>query len=912
MNNLYKGKAKNISAWWYLPLFVLLTYHLQSFATYNGTQYYHYQNIVDTPPPVVKPTEINNTNLKNKPKSTPTATFGEEKKKTIDSTYLHVTDTFTFKKSKDTLDAPIIYHADDSMVIDVPGEKMYLYGKVSSVKYSDNNLSAPEIEFDNKTSLVSAYLKKDSTGKAISYPYYESAEFKSVSDTIRFNMKNGRGLTKGTYTKQGDMFVYGRVIKKVDTSAFYAYKTRFTTCNLDTPHFAFVSNMAKFVNKKWAYTGPVHPEFEGVPIPISLPFGIFPLSQGRRSGLLAPSFTADAIRGLALENLGYYRIINQNWDVITRGTLYSYGSWNLSVNPRYYKRYHYQGSFSIDIQSLRPLDEAKSTTRRLTWTHSADTKARPGVTFSANVNISSTKFNQQRANSPQLNFQNQLGSTISYSKAWKNKPYSITINGNHSQNNVTKNTQLNLPDVAFTVSPQYPFKRKEQIGEIKWYENIAIGYNGSARSVTSFIDTAGKIGTQILDNLTYGAQHNIPITLSLPPLGVLQISPGVSYQESWFQQKLEQQYNNVTRKMDTVSLSKGLYTTRNISFNLGMSTRIFGMIGFKPSSRVKAIRHEVRPSFSLNYTPNINEKNYYSSRISPTERVSKSYFEGNRGGGTIYSNIRNGGMSFGIDNNVSMKIKSKADTSAASDKKITLIDGFSISSAYNFLQDSFQLSNIGMNARTNLFDKINISAQANFDPYQFDENGKRLKKLVWANKPLSLGNLLSAGISMQTSFKGGDKNKKTVTERLNERNTANAADIQGRDEEQRDANYIQNNPAEFADFEIPWSIDLSYSLTLSKMYQNGVLEKKISQGTTFNASANLTPRWKIGANGTYDITNKKLGQISMYLTRELHCWQMAINISQSDRNRFFSINISPKSSILRDLKINRTRSFNDL
>ncbi len=912
MKHLYKGKAKYISAWWYLPLFVLLTYHLQSFATYSNGQFNNIHTVIDTPPPVLKNIDTTLPKLKKKPEEKRGPSFGEEKQKPVDSSFIPNTDTFTFKKSKDALDAPINYHADDSMVIDVPGEKMYLYGKVSSIKYSGNNLSAPEIQFDNKTNLVSAFLKKDSTGKAISYPYYESDDTKTVADTIRVNMKNGKGSTKGTYTKQGDFFVYSDNIKKVDTAVFYALKTRFTTCNLDTPHFAFVSNMAKFVNKKWAYTGPVHPEFEGVPIPISLPFGIFPLSQGRRSGLLAPSFTADAQRGLALENLGYYRIINDNWDVVTRGTLYSYGSWNLSVNPRYYKRYRYQGNLTIDLQNFRPLELPKSLTKRLSWSHSSDNKARPGVTFSANVNISSTKYNRQLPNNPQQNFNNQLGSSISYSKQWKNKPYNITLNANHNQNNVTGLTQLDLPTVAFTITTQYPFRKKEQVGESKWYENIGIGYQGSAKSITSFIDTLGNVGDQVLKNISYGAQHIIPITLSLPPLGPLQIAPSVSYQETWFQQKVEEQYNVNFNKIDTVSLQQGLYTARSLSFGIGMSTRIFGMIGFKPKSKVKALRHEVRPSLNMYYTPNVNEKNYYTSQISATQKISKSYFQGSKIG-TPYSNIRNGGLSFGIDNNISIKVKNKNDTSATADKKITLLDGLSITSAYNFLADSFQLQNFNLSARTNLFDKININAQANVDPYSYTAEGVRLKKMAFGNK-LSLGNLLNASIALQTSFKGGDKNKKTVNERLNQPNGINAADLAGQDEFQREANYIQNNPAEFVDFEIPWSIDLSYSFSYTKQFKKGNTEdvKPFTQGTTFNASANLTPRWKIGANGTYDITNKKLGAITMYLSRELHCWQMSININQSNRSNSFNINISPKSPILRDLKINRSRSFNQL
>ncbi len=911
MNNRNKGKAKNILTWWCLPLLILLTYHFNSYAKLTNHGYLFTHPIVDTPPPVKVKVDSIKIPLKQKSDSFRIPSISEEKKIVTDSNaFTQIVDTFSFRRSKDSLDAPVVYHADDSMVIDVPGEKMYLYGKVSSIKYQDNNLSAPKIEFDQKSSIISAFLTKDSTGKAISYPYFEQADTKTVSDTIRVNMKTGKGITKGTYTKQGEMFVYGEKIKKVDTSVFYAYRTRFTTCNLDTPHFAFISKKAKFINKKWAFTGPVHPEFEGVPLPISLPFGIFPLSQGRHSGLLAPSFIADAQRGLALENLGYYKIISPNWDVITRGTLYSYGSWNLNFNPRYYRRYRYQGNFTMAFQNFKPLDQPKTTTIQITWTHTADTKARPGVTFSANVNAGSSKYNQQLPNSPIQNFNNQLSSSITYAKVWKNKPYNISVSANHNQNNVSRLTNLNLPDIAFNVNTLYPFRKKEPIGDSKWYENLGIGYQGNTKTLSSFYDTAGSIGSQLADNLKYGAQHNIPISLSLPPLGPLQLAPFVSYQETWFQQRLVRSYNALLGKDDTISLKKGLYTARQVSFGVGASTRIFGMFGFGKNSRIKAIRHEMRPNISFNYTPNVNEKNYYYTKVSATETRQVSFYE-NGGIYSPYSNQRSGGISFGLDNNVSMKVKDKSDTSAKADKKISLLDGLSITSGYNFLADSLKLQQIGVSARTNLFEKVNISADARFDPYEVDNTGRTINKYVWANKPISLGRLTSASLALQTSFKGGDKTKKTATERLNQITPSDNGITQ--DEYQQDAAYIQNNPAEFADFEIPWSIDLSYSFSLSKNFDvtTSNFKSNITQGITFNASANLTPKWKVGANGSFNITDKQLGVLSMFLSRDLHCWQMNITLSPVGRSRFFTINISPKSAILRDLKINRTRTFTD-
>ena len=897
MNYRNKGKAKNILAWSCLLLFILLTVHFSGFAYHTGI-FTGVLAVRDTPPPVIKRAD-----------SFHLPTIKENNKPVVADTEFRVTaDTFHFKGSKDSLNSPVVYHADDSMVIDVPAEKMYLYGKSSSVHYEDNNLSAPEIQYDQRLNVMSAYLKKDSTGKVISYPYYTQSDFKSVSDTIRFNMKTGKGLTKGTYTKQGEMFVYGDKIKKADSSTFFALGTRFTTCNLDTPHFAFVAKKAIFINKKWAYTGPVHAEFEGVPIPIPLPFGIFPLTQGRHSGLLAPSIAADEQLGLSLQHLGYYKIFSPNWDMTTRANIYSYGSYLLTFNPRYYRRYHYQGNIGLNIQKTQPLDQLSNKSYAINWSHNADTKARPGVNFTANVNAASSKYNSQVAGNPGLNFTNQLSSSITYSKVWKNKPYNISISANHNQNTLQRLINLNLPDVAFNVNTLYPFRRKEPIGEYKWYENLGIAYNGAAKSQTSFYDTAGHIFNQISNNLQYGAHHNLPISLSLPSLGVIQLSPGMSYEETWYETKLRQTFDSARNKFDTLSLQRGFFTARNMSFNLSATTRIFGLFAFGKNSRVKAIRHEIRPTVSLAYTPNLNAHNYYRTKLDASGTVGDMYFFDSRLY-SAYSNKKFAGLTYSIDNNITMKLRNKSDTSTSADKKVSLLDRLNISGSYNFL-DSLKFSPISVSASTNLFNKINMSATANFDPYQTDISGHRVNKLVWARKPISLGNLLYANIALQTSFKGGDKSKKTPLQNLNQGPLAPGVTL---DEYQQEATYIQNNPSEFVDFSIPWSVDLSYSFLISRAFDvtRGGFRSTTTQGITFNTSANLTEKWKLGFNGSLDVTTRQLGVISGYLSRDLHCWQLGVNITRTAYSRFFSINISPKSPILRDLKINRTRSFTD-
>ena len=906
MSDSSKGKSILSFNWVLTALLLILTFF--NLAA-NSSKTFHYSsslNTIDSPPQKIIGTNgfLGRNRIDTPPVKTPMIIDSLLSEK--DSTFI-IKDTMSLKLSADTLEAPVKYHADDSAVVDIPNEKMYLYGTVSSIKYADNDLSAPQIEYDQKTNLVKAFLRKDSTGKVISYVSYKQGDFISVMDSITLNMKTQRGITKGTYTQQGEMYVYGEKIKKINDDIFYAFNSRFTTCNLDTPHFAFVSKRIKFINDKWAFSGPVHPEFEGVPVPIILPFGIYPLAQGRHSGILAPEFTANNSYGLGLENFGYYKILSPYWDATIRGSLYSYGGWQANLAPRYFKRYRYQGNFSLNVLNMKELDEKANRSFQVNWAHNMDNKARPGVSFRANVNAGSTQYNNFLPNRPQQNFQNNLSSTIAYQKNWKDKPFNLSLNAGHDQNSVTRQINVTLPEVVFNVNTLYPLRRKERIGDLKWYENLGIGLTTNAKSITKFFDTA-KVLNQAGQNLEYGVNHSVPITLSLPPLGVLQIAPSVTYQEAWYQKKSIQTWNSITKQIDTVS-TDGFFTARDMSFGIGVSTRIFGLFSFKKNKNIKAIRHEIRPTISANYKPDFTGS---ASRIVQYDTSGRKQQYSIYSTNTIarpFSPGRFGGLSFSVDNNLSMKVRDKKDTAGAT-KKISLIDGFSLSGGYNFLEDSFKLSPISLRAFTTLFEKVSITAGGNLDPYQFNNEGYRIDKLMLANNPLRLGFLNDVNLQISSSFRGGDGKKGLTPTQANMRPPDGYDPNIPLDEYQQEAAYITNNPGEFADFSIPWTFDFGYSFTLTRRrLPNAKIETQPSQNINFNASANLTPKWKIGGNGSYNISQKELGLLTMYLSRDMHCWQMNINVSPVGRYRSFNISISPKSAILRDLKVNRTRSF---
>ena len=811
--------------------------------------------------------------------------------------------------SKDSIDAPVNYNATDSGVMIMATKEFFLYGDAKT-EYRTSQLEAANIVYDQQTQNIRAYGAKDTTGSPLSNPKFLEGDIVSVNDSIYFNMKSGKGLTKNTNFQQGEIFVNANTMKKVSKDVAFAYKARFTTCNLDDPHFAFRTNKMKIITDKIGVSGPTFPEFEGVPFPIGIPFGIFPLATGRHSGLMAPAFSTSEDFGLGFEGLGYYKVLSDNFDATVRTNIYSYGGWNLNLNSKYIMRYKYMGNFNLSLQNTKMLNRNAAINQEYTggrtfminWTHSMDQRARPGTSFSANVNFGSTKYNRMLLNNPFQNYQNQISSSISYTKNWDNK-YNLSVNLNHNQNNNLGLVNMSLPNINFNAITIYPFQSKDQIGAGKWYEKLGIGYNGSFQNQLSFYDSALNF-RKLLDTMQWGAQHSIPISLSLPSLGPITVTPGISFEEKWFGQQSIKTWNNKTRQVDT-SITRGFYRASNMSFSLGTASRIFGTYKFKKNSTVQAIRHEVRPSISMSYTPDLAASYHYTTQIDSTGRNYRfSKYDGGIGGG--YSEGTFGGMGFGVDNLLEMKMKDKKDTTEGAFKKVKLIEGFGFNSSYNFLADSFALGNFNIYMRTTLFDKLNITSNLTMDPYQTDQQGFRVNKLDIDPTKLKFGNITSGGLSFSTSFKS-----KSTDGKESKQKDIPIDPFMTPDEQQRQLQYAKSNPAEFTDFNIPWSLTLSYSFQFSRYMKPDYSGFQINtySSLNFNGDFSITPKWKLGGTGYIDVAKRSVQQLSMFITREMHCWQLAINVTPIGLYKSFSITVNPKSGILRDLKINRSRTF---
>lgn len=834
-----------------------------------------------------------------------------------DSSSTIQTDTVRPKLSKDSLTSPVFYKAQDSIVMFVKRKQFYLYNK-ADVKYEQTNLTGQTMDFDQASGILTSRMGIDTAGKPFDKAVLNDGSTSSEMDSVKYSFNTGKAMIFQTRAQYGEGFIHSQKVKKQPDNTVFGFRNGYTTCNLDTPHFAFRARKIKVIPDKLVVSGPANLEIEGIPTPLFIPFAIFPISHGQRTGLLPPQYVVNQQKGIGLENGGYYFGLGEYLDLTLRADVYSYGSWGVTMSPTYRKRYKYNGGLNLSFANSRfgdpQVKEEFTTSRdfRVTWSHSMDGKARPGTNFSASVNFGTVSYNRFNVIDPRARLNNNMSSSINYSKSWVGKPYNLTVAANHNQNNLDGQMNLNFPDAAFTVNTIYPFQAKEMAGTPRWYEKIGISYNNNLRNNIKFVDSSfGR--PSMFDKLQAGMQHQIPVSFSIPIMRNLTLTPSINYTEKWYIRKQILDYNEQARKFDT-TFEKGFYTSREASSGVSLSTALYGMYAMRnKKAKVQAIRHVMRPTIGVNYSPDLASKDYYMVTVPLTDSTTRqerySYYDGAPFGPSS-SNVF-GGISFGLDNNLEMKVRSDKDTSGF--KKIKLLDGFGFNSSYNLVADSFKLSNFSLYARTNLFDKVNISAGGTIDPYQVDRYGYRINRYMWQDGSTSIGRLTNANINISTSFQSQDKKSKEKQQQKEELAESEESPDAMLEESRRQAELMRANPGDYVDFDIPWRLDLSYSLNYSRSRTVDRLRDTtiFTQFLGFSGDFSLTPKWKISMTSGFDFRLKQISYTTLTVSRDLHCWQMNINLVPFGSYRQFSITINPKAGILRDLRINRTRQFLD-
>ena len=841
---------------------------------------------------------------------------------TADSTMMADTlaqdSTAGYKEPSAFLDDPISGKNSDSLVYDVRNKMVYIYNQ-GDISYQTSNLKADYMRIDMDQKMIYAYGKPDSLeGKPIiTKPEFTEGGASYKMDTISYNLGSKKAKIKGVATQQGDGWLVGGSVKKMTDNTINIQHGKYTTCEeTDHPHFYLAMTKAKVIPGKKVITGPAYLVMEDVPIYfLGIPEGFFPINMGPKSGLLMPSYGEEYTKGFFLRDLGYYFTMGDHADLALRGGFYTLGSWEVSAAARYIKRYKYTGSFNIDYSNIKTgekgePDYLKQSNFRIQWTHSQDSKANPGSTFSASVNFATSGYSRYSATNLNDILSTQTNSSISYSKNWAGTPFSLSANMAVSQNSQNKSIAITLPTIVFNVSRFYPFKRKEKTGKDRWYEKISMQY--TAKLTNSVNTTESEIFTKkTLDNMRNGIEHTLPISASFNLFNYINVSPNFNYKERWYFKRVEMKWNPVTNQTDTLPTQYGFYRLYDYQLSLSASTTVYGMYDFtkkKRDRKIQAIRHTLTPSIGFSYAPDFTDQKYgyYRTRqVDSTGRtMTYSPYSGNAYG--VPSGGRAMSMNFSLSQNLEMKVLSKRDTSGV--KKIKLIDELRISGSYNFLADSMGLSNIPISFRTTLFGNFGINLSMTLDPYKVTPEGKRYNKISFP------GRVVSTGWSFGYTFKSREDRSAPAINDINSTPPEYMNpfhDPYGHMDPALRRQYMANS---YYDFTLPWNLGFNYTINYSINYTNNGTtgyKKNVTQTIGFNGSLNVTPKTGITFQGGYDIMENKLTTSSVSITRDLHCWQMSFSWIPFGFHRSWSFNIGVKAASLSDLKYDKTQSMYD-
>ncbi len=834
------------------------------------------------------------------------------------------------------LTAKIDYASADSLSMDIMKKMAWMYGN-ASIEYEDIKLNAAiiSIDFDNNT--IHAYASEDSLGNPVGTPEFKQGELSFKSKEIAYNFTTRKGLIQNVFTKEGDGYLHGSIIKKVNDSVTNVGHGEYTTCNLEeNPHFSLKYTRAKVLSGNMIVTGPVWLTIEGVPLPLILPFGLFPNKKGRSSGLIIPKYGEAASRGFYLEDGGYYFGINDYFDLRLTGDIYSRGSWAAKPALSYKKRYKYSGDFSLKyainiLGTKGSSDYQKNRDFFVNWSHRQDPKARPNSVFSASVQAGSSSFNKFNPATVNDYLSNTFSSSISYDLrlgSWGN----LTTSARHSQNTSTKQVTLSLPEVSFGINRIYPFKKKIQTGPPSWYEKINVTYNMNMRNELNTYDSL-VFKSDVAERFANGMKHSVPVSLgSINILKFISWSNNFNYNERWYTRTIRKtwiddtiQTGSITKygyvDIDTIT---GFKTARDYSFSSSLSTTLYGMMQLKKGP-VRAIRHVIRPSVGFSFLPDFGREELGYWRTVQTDASGKTQKYSIFGGSGTFSPLygappsqKSGSINFSIGNNLEMKVRSLKDTVTGT-KKVMLIDNFSISTSYDLARDSLRWSNLNLSARTTLFKKIQISYSSSYSPYGlYSQPFYGYTILDYYSNPFysstpgpiintsqysmnkKLLRFINSGWSLSVGYELSPKKVKA-------KKTAPSSASEPELEE------VTNNPRLYIDWDNPWSlrVDYNFNLRSAPVLATGDIKRDFIQTFRVTGDVSVTKKWKFSMQSGYDFQQKDFAFTQVTVYRDLHCWNMRFSWIPYGPQKSWNFQINAKSTLLQDLKLTRKKDFRD-
>lgn len=835
------------------------------------------------------------------------------------------------RRQKVDLDHVVTFASQDSIVL-VGRDSAFMYGE-SEVEYGEFKINAHKIEMDLADNTVYAVGTVDSVGQPLGRPVFSEGGTDYDAENMRYNFKTQKGILHDIITQQGDGYLHGGLAKKDSDDTYYFRDGKYTTCDdHDCPHFYFQITRGKMRPGKNVVTGPTYLVLAGLPLPLAVPFGYFPFTESYSSGIIFPTFGDDYQKGFYLSEGGYYLALNDNIDLALLGQVYTKGSWGLEARSTYAKRYKFSGSFNISylktIYGDKGLpDYSKQTNFQVLWSHSQDSKTNPLMSLSASVNFTTSGYTRNDVSSYYSNAftENTKSSTVNLSYRFPNSKWSLSTSLSVSQRTQDSTLSVSFPSLNVSLGQTAPFKRRHAVGAERWYEKIKISYQGQFQnSLTSKQDDFFK--KSLIKDWRNGIKHSMPINATFNIFKYINFTPSLQISDRMYTQKVNKQWdpNAAAEVCDT---TYNLYNVWDFSAAVSLDTKVYGF--FKPlpflGDKVKMIRHVMTPTISFSGAPDFGSSffGYYGQYERPQadgtmQTVSYSRFPNSLFG--VPGKGKTGALSVSLANNLEMKVKS--DNDSTGEKKISLIENFTVSQSYNFAADSLNWSNLNTSLLLRLTKGFNLNLSAVWDVYTYQLNSAG--NPVRVNVPRwkvgkGLGRLSSTGTSFSYTLnndtfrrkkKDDDKNKNKGNGNPGTPPDDPFGPPGGVDNDNNTSTEVDNEG--YAHWAFPWSLSINYSIGYGYgtfNYQKMEYNSKITQNLSFSGNIRPTKNWAFSFSASYNFDTKKLAYMNCNITRDLHCFLMRASFVPVGPYKSYNFHIAVKSSLLSDLKYDKRSSM---
>lgn len=829
-----------------------------------------------------------------------------------DSTAIDTTAADSAKR-KPGIDAPVDYECTDSLVYDAETRLVHLYGK-AQVKYMDMTLNAAKITMNMDSSMVRAAGERDTAGILQDKPVYSQGSDNYHSELMAFNFKTKKGYITNVETTQGDGFMQSQHSKRAADGTLYLEHAKYTTCDAKHPHFYLALSRAKVRPGKESVFGPAYLVVADVPLPLAVPYGFFPFNKKYSSGFIMPSYGDETSRGFYLRDGGYYFAINDYMDFKALGEIYTKGSWGLSAETNYRKRYRYNGNFYISF--LRTVDGEKNMpdyavtkSLKVQWTHSKDAKASPNTTFSARVNFASENYERSNLESmynPLAYTQSTRASSVSFSHTFPSIGLNIAGSTNLTQSLCDSSVSMTLPDLSISLNRFYPFRRKHQAGKERWYEKISMSYTGSlSNSINTKEDKLFK--SNLVKDWRNGMQHRIPIDATFQVFKYINISPQFSLRDIMYTNRVMRSWDETTQK-EVADTTYGFYNLYDWSLGVSANTTLYGF--YKPwrklfGDKIIAVRHVFKPSVSFSYAPDFTSSHYgYQRTYVKTDangEVSTVTYSPYSGGIYSYpSGTKQGMITMSVSNNVEMKVKSDRDTTG--ERKISIIDELYGALSYNMAAETRPWSNLNTRIRLKLTKNYTFSMAAVFATYAyaFDKNGRVVTsdRTEWSYGRFGR----FQGMSQNLSYTFNNETLSKLFSRRSDRSTASNDETDtDTDTDAEDANIdpdLRNakkggkqkkqkakvDEDGYLRFSLPWSFTVSYGISMAEDRSKQINVRRMrypysfTQTMNFSGYLRIAEGWNISFTSGYDFNYHELSMTTASVSRDLHCFEMSCSV----------------------------------